>query len=430
MGRLFIVLPALLCLAVLSTAVCGQTIGQAKLQPDGTTVTVTGTVTMKSTGELYIEDIKRASGIWVLADTASISTGIQYKLTGTIRTLAGERFISEPTFTSMSSGSVTPLGMANKAIGGAPLGYQKGISILAGYDLTCGGDFLFKWVHAYGANNTGLLITTWGRVKAIYYSPVNGASWFYIDDGSRMLSDISDRGILVYSDVTVNQGDYVRVTGISSVEYAIDDPQNLIRVVRTRDANDVIFLEKWTPSEYPFSDEFNSLTLDPRWGLYTDKGAISVKSNPGWLKLTMPETGGYGPEVIQHWTTAQNIDVRLDADFSPSSTATQRIAVMGRDTPFLVTSSKSVCLFGLEKNPMGKYIIAGNNRVSTTLNSCYFRITIKGVFYSADGITYNQIFPYSEYYPYYAISIYSSNTNPINKPFAGYCDFFRITPAQ
>ncbi len=99
-----------------------------------------------------------------------------------------------------------------------------------------------------GARNTGLLVTTWGTVNAVYYSPISDAHWFYIDDGCGVVSDYGDNGIIVYSPADVRQGDFVTVTGVSSTEVSFDDPTRLVRSIRPRTADDVRVLNGRRPT--------------------------------------------------------------------------------------------------------------------------------------------------------------------------------------
>jgi hypothetical protein len=186
----------------------------------------------------------------------------------------------------------------------------------------------WEWTRASGATNTGLLVRTWGTVRSIYHSVVNGASWFYIDDGSAAVSDFGDTGVMVYGDAEIEQGDYVAVTGISSTEPSNDDPSRLIRVIRTRGAGDVEVLapNPGPPPVYPFSDEFDSPTLDTRWIRFAPwaSGSLSLTERPGWLTLT-PRMGEFGITVGQIADGEWEMEVKLTAEVSRDSRVVDQI---------------------------------------------------------------------------------------------------------
>ena len=73
---------------------------------------------------------------------------------------------------------------------------------------------------AYGLNNVGLLIKTWGEVTSV------GANEFTIDDGS----DVDVKCIVPAGVTLPNPGDLVFVTGISSCERVGDDLHRLLRI--------------------------------------------------------------------------------------------------------------------------------------------------------------------------------------------------------
>ena len=116
-------------------------------------------------------------------------------VTGTMRTNSdGERYIEADYVAANGVGTVDPIGMGTRAIGGTPwLSADTGIVGQVG---VTGGT---------GLNNVGLLIRTWGTVTAI------GSGYLYLDGGS------ANTGLRVVCDPTgYGLGDWLEVTGISS----------------------------------------------------------------------------------------------------------------------------------------------------------------------------------------------------------------------
>ena len=235
-----LVLLCFLCVAVVEAGVCG-TIGEVKAQPQGTLVCVTGSVTYIEPTECYIESADRSAGIWVQADTSGIVLADLVSASGTLGIANGERVIQSATLSLAGVGpAIAPLGVRNNWLGGF---YQAGTAALqdfVAYRIPDDGTGR-RWQAAAGASTIGLLATTWGRVNAVYYSPITNAHWFYIDDGSGVVSDCGDLGVIVYSGADVHQGDCVTVTGVSSIELSFDDATRLVRSIRPRSGGDVRF---------------------------------------------------------------------------------------------------------------------------------------------------------------------------------------------
>lgn len=292
----------LLCvlLGILANAANNSTIGEAKLLSDGTPVAISGSVTSLEPAECYIESTDRSSGIRVQADMTGFALHDLVAATGTLGTLDGERVVWGATVAAAGgSSAIAPLGLRNNWLGGfCSLG---GASIQDYRPYHIEGDGTGRrWETVHGAPNTGLLVTTWGTVNAIYYSPITDAHWFYIDDGSGVVSDYGDNGIIVYCDADVHQGDFVCVTGVSSTEVSFDDPTRLVRSIRPRAADDVRVL-KAAPSGAicPFSDEFDQAELDDTWYLYGNGSFLSLTSDPGWLALSVDPATGHSPSLFQ-----------------------------------------------------------------------------------------------------------------------------------
>ncbi|MCE5199974.1 carboxypeptidase regulatory-like domain-containing protein [bacterium] len=165
-----------------------STIADAKGEADGTRVAITNgmVVTAAFNGSFYIEQTGRQSGIKVVSyDTVVI--GSKVTVTGTLGTSNGERqIIATSTPVVVGSGTVLPLGMTNKAIGGL--------------DITSGS----------GVGNVGLLVKVWGHVV-----DRSNPSYILIDDGSglNIKVDRSNVGKSLDSGTT-----FVTVTGICSAE--------------------------------------------------------------------------------------------------------------------------------------------------------------------------------------------------------------------
>jgi hypothetical protein len=121
-----------------------------------------------------------------------------------VRTLnSGERYIDAGVVTTSGTGTIAPLGMTNKTLGGCSLG-------------TVSGHLQPGVINGIGPNNIGLLVKTTGAVGT-----VNAAEgWFNIDDGSGV-------GVTVYGSVP-SGSTYVVVTGISSCAGSDAGPTRVI----------------------------------------------------------------------------------------------------------------------------------------------------------------------------------------------------------
>ncbi len=249
-------------------------------------VTVEGVVTYLEPLECYIESPDRSGGIWVRGSTEGVGIGDSVLATGTFAVVDGEPAITAASILPHGMPSeIRPFGMRNSAIGGASKWSPLSIKDFRGA----------AWSPAFGANNTGVLVTTWGTVTGAYYSPINDTHWFYVDDGSGVVGDCGDKGVLVYSQAEAHRGDFVSVTGVSSTEPSLDDPGRLVRVLRTRQAADVGALGDGALAGRfeVFADEFNSPVLDRRWIVTQGKGSWSLQEKPGWLSITPSTQPGW-----------------------------------------------------------------------------------------------------------------------------------------
>lgn len=189
----------------------------AKGQADDTLLAIDNTiVTADFTDNFYIEESSRTSGIRV--EASSPLEGTEVSVAGRLSTVGGERVIEDATvFLDGAPGAPKPLLLSNENLGGGALNvYTPGVT------------------GAPGLNNIGTLVTTTGRV---IHEDVGSC---YIDDGSDIQDGSGYTGLKI--DTTTLTGSptenqYVKVTGISSVELAGSD---LIRLLRPRRDADVI----------------------------------------------------------------------------------------------------------------------------------------------------------------------------------------------
>ncbi|MCC6484843.1 MAG: S8 family serine peptidase [Armatimonadetes bacterium] len=195
-------------------------ISAIKALPDGDQVLLNGKiVTAGSTQEypqyLYIEETNRSSGIRV-ATAQTLQEGDSVTVRGTIQTLNGERFIDASSVTVNLSGNpaILPLVMRLSSLGGGALNPNT------------------PGVHTgYGLNNIGLLVKVGGQVESV------SADSFTINDGSSYNSDPVTAKVLCGTLAKPAAGDFVTVTGISTMEP--DGSGGYRRVVRVRRSSDI-----------------------------------------------------------------------------------------------------------------------------------------------------------------------------------------------
>jgi hypothetical protein len=199
-------------------------VAQVKSNPNGTTVTLTGKVVSAGPAEfgtvMYVQETDRSSGVKV--DLGAVLTdaviGDLVTVSGLLQTVSGERVITDPNvIVTGSAGAPAAVGMMNRAVGGSALNAQTpGIT---------GG---------IGLHNVGLLVTAWGKVKAV------GSDYFYMDDGLGLLDGSGNTGIKVrtgtLSEPAINQ--YALVTGICSTETS---GPTVRPVIRPRTQSDLVY---------------------------------------------------------------------------------------------------------------------------------------------------------------------------------------------
>lgn len=183
----------------------------------------------------YIESEDRSCGIRIedlRAAALTPSIGDRVDIAGALKTNSDlERYIDVSSFFRNGTGSVSPLAMTNRDIGGADWNYNPDPSIGSGQKGVLGGT---------GLNNIGLLITTTGTVTASGTDPA-GNNYFYVDDGCA-LADVSGLiGVRVMGTVphATPIGRVVTVTGVSS---CYKSGSNLYRLILTRSQSDVVVL--------------------------------------------------------------------------------------------------------------------------------------------------------------------------------------------
>ncbi|BCW97242.1 MAG: hypothetical protein KatS3mg024_0069 [Armatimonadota bacterium] len=204
-------------LGALEYQVGASTILQARLQPDGGPVDLSGAVVSRVFGDVfYIQADDRSCGIRVLRAGHSLSAGNRASVSGVVRTDGdGERYIDAAVALPAGMGAAVPLGMTLKTVGGGAFQYNPETG--AGQ----------QGIHGVqGVNNTGLLIRVAGWVTH------SAGGWFYLDDGSGVEDGSGHAGvrILLESGTAPATGEFVRASGISSVIRIGGMVQRLLRV--------------------------------------------------------------------------------------------------------------------------------------------------------------------------------------------------------
>lgn len=213
-------------------------IGQARQAADNTRVFMqakpasTGWSDLKSPGfvirRICVEEPDRSAGILVNHYRTFLGDPVRgniMEVSGIMATENGERVIRDATVTWSSSQPVSPvkpLCSSNKAIGGG--GFGEYVPCAAG---------------SVGLNNSGLLVSTSGRVVE------KGIGYFVIDDGSREAScgKSATKGLVVSTadclfGITMPADDsYVCVTGISGV-FPVGGLH--YPIIRLRNQNDLV----------------------------------------------------------------------------------------------------------------------------------------------------------------------------------------------
>lgn len=195
---------------------------EVKVMPDSPAVpgVLSGVVAATLGDCFYIENSQRTAGIRVEQLGYQLSIGMMVDVTGSLYTTSwGERCVQALTAIENGSGTVSPLGMTNKTLGGGDR-----------FNMASGGGQLGV-TGGVGVNTIGLLVTTTGSVVAV--DPMRPSRWFTIDDGSG-----SPVKVVAPIWVVVNPGwNFASVTGICACE---SDGQGRARVIRVRGSSDIV----------------------------------------------------------------------------------------------------------------------------------------------------------------------------------------------
>lgn len=174
-----------------------------KSLPDGARVTLEGkavTACYPSEGYLYIEQDDRSYGLRVIGDCWGVAVGNRVTIAGTMGTVKpdgstpSERCVNADQISCVSSsGSISPVGMTCRAVGGGPRDGTVGVN------------------DPWGLGNVGLLVRVVGKVTLILDS-----ERMYVDDGSNIPDTDGRIGVLVKcpSTASLGVGDTVVVTGV------------------------------------------------------------------------------------------------------------------------------------------------------------------------------------------------------------------------
>ncbi len=199
------------------------TLQQARLAPAGAFVNTEGGIVSRTfDGYSISERPDRAAGIRVDRTEHLLEPGQRVRVAGVVGTTPdGEKHIQAQGVSAYGFEEVRPLGMAQRALGGADWHYDP-VSQTGQQDVEGGA----------GLNNIGLMVRLWGVVSHA------GFGFFCVDDGSGAVDPDGHRGVRVLAlwDPLPGVGQQVEVTGISS---CVKQDSRLFRVVRAAYPDDV-----------------------------------------------------------------------------------------------------------------------------------------------------------------------------------------------
>ncbi|MEI6914936.1 MAG: carboxypeptidase-like regulatory domain-containing protein, partial [Armatimonadota bacterium] len=245
-------------------------IGEIKGLANGMIVDLLGkTVSGKfaSDGVFYIQESDRSSAIRILGTTTAI-VGQKVDVTSgqldtrVLSSQNSERQIKLATITPQSSGTIIPVTMNSRALGGQSFGPNvPGVK------------------DGVGLNNMGLLVRLTGKVVDKL------ATYLWMDDGGGIIDSAGIAGVLVKcpsTTIPVLIGDIVSVVGIIEGSVPSGDTQNR-RQIRLRDYNDLIALASTGPGTISGSvtDGVNGII------------GATVTANPGGYSATTGTGGSY-----------------------------------------------------------------------------------------------------------------------------------------
>lgn len=209
----------------------------AEVAVDGAVVTA-----VASSSWFYAESADRSAGILVMKSFHGVTAGETVDIVGYVKTnTSGEKYIQALAVSQSGTGSVEPLMLNNRAIGGADWHYepitgmgQKGLREWRWVKVD--DERIYQLVDAVGLNNIGLLVCTTGRITHI------DTGYFYLDDGSKAQDNSAHAGIRVTCPnlALPAQGEYVKVIGTSSCFKIGSDMHRMVRVFNQ---SDIVVLE-------------------------------------------------------------------------------------------------------------------------------------------------------------------------------------------
>lgn len=196
-----------------------KNVSGAKGYRDGTNVNILDVqVTAVFADCTYVEQSDRSSGIKLEKPYGDFAVGKRVNISGAIKLANNERYVAQPYVTlsfSPTLPAIRPVFIKNSSLGGAAFNtFTPGLP---------GGT---------GLNNIGLFVATAGHVTFV------GANYFYIDDGSGICDDPVHVGLRVDGSSLANMpavGDFVSVSGISSVDMTSGTARRLLRATSWSD---------------------------------------------------------------------------------------------------------------------------------------------------------------------------------------------------
>jgi len=293
------------------------TIAWAKTFPDGTQLpaqleakVVSGCFGDLDYGHFFIQEPSRASGIRVNPTDYYWYTDTGYPVTITsaqVTTINDQRALivsSEDIENDWENWTaVNPLGMNNKWVAGGPFNvYTPGAT------------------DAFGMNNIGLLIKTWGLASNVQ------PSYFYINDGSDNVGVKVDLNMGYYNiSHSVQAGDYAAVTGIAQLETVSDQK---MRVIKPRDYYDIQVIAS--------APHFNNITVTPNMAGVGDTVSISFSVDHTLAANPTVTVNGHSAAYDSGGYYSYNYTYTVLAD-DPSGWAT--IVITGRSADGLTGSA-------------------------------------------------------------------------------------------
>ena len=196
----------------------GPTPGDAKKSADGATVSMRRAIVTAVFGEsFYVESDDRIAAIRADCPGHLLVPSMRADISGVLRTAtSGERYIQAGSAVQSGWGTLSPMGVNVRGVGGA--GYN--------YDAVTGTGQR-GMTHGYGASNIGMLMRTAGRVTEI------GSDFFRIDDGAQAATPYHEPMVLKVKPGAApmpSLGAFVQVTGIVSCYSSGDDLYPLLLV--------------------------------------------------------------------------------------------------------------------------------------------------------------------------------------------------------